>query len=113
MAYESLNRFSGSCPWPWDYHLCRLAMLTHPSLADPTILIEFGKGAAFAVVLLPVGYRVLGWGIQRSKNASILVATDNVISRRPFVISISWLCSGRNDSQSKLPPTIVRSVSEL
>jgi hypothetical protein len=72
ILFPGASTISWFLPQTWVYHLCRLAMLTHPSLADPTMLIEFGKGAAFAVVLLPVGYRVLGWGIQRSKKEGTL-----------------------------------------
>ena len=56
----------------WVYHLCRLSMLTNPSLLDPQILFEFLKGSAFAIILLPLGYRVLRWGIARSKREGTL-----------------------------------------
>jgi hypothetical protein len=47
-------------------------MLTNPSLLDPKVLVEFLKGLAFAVVLLPAGYMVLRWGIARSKREGTL-----------------------------------------
>jgi len=47
-------------------------MLDNSSLLDPSVLIEFLKGMAFAVVLLPIGYRVLRWGIDRSKREGTL-----------------------------------------
>ncbi len=59
-------------PQTWVYHLCRLAMLTGASLADPGILLEFIKGSVFAVILLPVGYWILRWGIARSKREGTL-----------------------------------------
>jgi ABC-type multidrug transport system permease subunit len=59
-------------PQTWVYHLCRLSMLTNPSLQDPKIMVEFLKGLAFSVILLPVGYRILRWGIARSKREGTL-----------------------------------------
>ena len=59
-------------PQTWVYHLSRLAMLTGPSLATPAVLLDFAKGAAFAAILLPVGYWVLKWGIARSKREGTL-----------------------------------------
>ena len=59
-------------PQTWVYHLCRVAMLTNPSLTDPVVLLEFLKGTLFAVVLLPLGYRVFWWGVNRSKREGTL-----------------------------------------
>jgi hypothetical protein len=59
-------------PQTWVYHLSRLAMLTNPSLGDPAVLLDFLKGAAFAIVLLPLGNYVLRWGINRSKREGTL-----------------------------------------
>ena len=70
--FPGASTFSWFLPQTWVYHLCRLAMLTDPSLTDPTVLLEFLKGAAFAVILLPVGYKVLQWGVARSKREGTL-----------------------------------------
>jgi len=59
-------------PQTWVYHLCRLSMLTNTNLMDPNIQIEFLKGAVFAVVLLPLGYKVFWWGVNRSKREGTL-----------------------------------------
>ena len=59
-------------PQTWVYHLCRVAMLTNPSLTDPIVLLEFLKGTLFAVVLLPLGYRIFWWGVNRSKREGTL-----------------------------------------
>jgi hypothetical protein len=72
ILFPGASTISWFLPQTWVYHLCRLALLTHASLKDMGTLAEFGKGAAFAVVLLPVGYRVLAWGIQRSKKEGTL-----------------------------------------
>jgi hypothetical protein len=47
-------------------------MLTDPSLLDLSTALEFIKGAAFAIILLPLGYYVLRWGIARSKREGTL-----------------------------------------
>jgi hypothetical protein len=59
-------------PQTWVYHLCRLALLTHPSLADGATLLQFLAGLGFAAGLLPLGYWVLKWGIDRSKREGTL-----------------------------------------
>ena len=70
--FPGASTISWFLPQTWVYHLCRLAMLTNPSLTDPTVLVAFLKGALFAVVLLPVGYKVMQWGIARSKREGTL-----------------------------------------
>ena len=72
ILFKGASNISWFLPQTWVYHLCRLAMLNHASLADPTVLIAFVKGAAFAIVLLPVGYWVLRWGVNRSKKEGTL-----------------------------------------
>lgn len=67
-----LSTISWFLPQTWVYHLCRLSMLTNPSLMDPEILIEFLKGAIFAVILFPVGYKIFQWGLARSKQEGTL-----------------------------------------
>lgn len=59
-------------PQTWVYHLCRLAMLNNPSLLDPSILIQFLEGSIFAVILLPIGYKIFRWGVDRSKREGTL-----------------------------------------
>ena len=61
--FPGVSTISWFLPQTWVYHLCRLSMLTNPSLSDPKILVEFLKGSIFAVVLLPVGYKILRWGM--------------------------------------------------
>jgi hypothetical protein len=70
--FPGISTISWFLPQTWVYHLCRLAMLTNPSLLDPEIALEFVKGAVFGVVLLPVGYKLLWWGISRSKREGTL-----------------------------------------
>ncbi|UCH42228.1 MAG: ABC transporter permease [Dehalococcoidales bacterium] len=70
--FPGVSTISWFLPQTWVYHLCRLAMLTNPSLSDPEIMMDFLKGSLFAVVLLPVGYRILKWGIDRSKKEGTL-----------------------------------------
>jgi hypothetical protein len=72
ILFPGASTISWFLPQTWVYHLCRLAMLTHPSLSDPKILVEFLKGLAFAIVLLPVGYIILRWGIIKSKREGTL-----------------------------------------
>ncbi|MFC1900008.1 hypothetical protein ACFLYN_00270 [Chloroflexota bacterium] len=70
--FPGISTISWFLPQTWVYHLCRLSMLTHPSLLDPKIMFEFLKGSIFAIVLLPVGYKLLWWGISRSKREGTL-----------------------------------------
>lgn len=70
--FPGFSTVSWFLPQTWVYHLSRLAMLTDPSLANPQTLLEFLKGSAFAIVLLPLGYKVLRWGITRSKREGTL-----------------------------------------
>jgi ABC-2 type transport system permease protein len=72
ILFPGASTISWFLPQTWVYHLCRLSMLTHPSLSDPAVLMEFLKGTLFAVVLLPAGYLVLRWGINRSKREGTL-----------------------------------------
>ena len=59
-------------PQTWVYHLCRLAMLTNPSLTNPVIYIQFLKGLVFAIVLFPIGYKTFQWGLMRAKREGTL-----------------------------------------
>ncbi len=70
--FPGFSTISWFLPQTWVYHLCRLAMLTNPSLLDLSTALEFIKGSAFAIILLPLGYRVLRWGIVRSKREGTL-----------------------------------------
>ncbi len=72
ILFPGASTISWFLPQTWVYHLSRLAMLTNPSLGDPQILVEYLKGLAFAVVLLPLGYHILQWGIDRSKREGTL-----------------------------------------
>jgi ABC-type multidrug transport system permease subunit len=70
--FPGFSTISWFLPQTWVYHLCRLAMLTDASLLNGGIAVEFLKGAAFAIILLPLGYKVLQWGIARSKREGTL-----------------------------------------
>jgi len=70
--FPGISTISWFLPQTWVYHLCRLAMLTNPSLSDPTILFEFVKGSLFAIILLPIGYKIFQWGLHRSKSEGTL-----------------------------------------
>jgi len=70
--FPGASTISWFLPQTWVYHLCRLSMLTNPSLLDPSILIQFLEGSVFAVILLPVGYKVFQWGLNRSKREGTL-----------------------------------------
>jgi len=70
--FPGVSTISWFLPQTWVYHLCRLSMLTNASLLDTEIQIAFLKGSIFAVILLPVGYKILRWGIDRSKREGTL-----------------------------------------
>ncbi|MBO3804095.1 MAG: ABC transporter permease [Candidatus Brockarchaeota archaeon] len=70
--FPGASSISWFLPQTWVYHLCRLSMLTNPSITDPKVLVEFTKGASFAVVLFPIGYKVFSWGVARSKREGTL-----------------------------------------
>jgi len=70
--FPGASSVSWLLPQTWVYHLCRLSMLTNPSLLDPAILVEFLKGSIFAIILLPVGYKIFQWGLTRSKREGTL-----------------------------------------
>ena len=70
--FPGISTISWFLPQTWVYHLCRLAMLTNPSLLDPNILIEFLKGSIFAIILIPIGFKIFQWGLKRSKREGTL-----------------------------------------
>ena len=70
--FPGASTLSWFLPHTWVYHLCRLAMLTNASLTDPKVLLDFAKGSLFAIILLPISYRVLRWGVARSKKEGTL-----------------------------------------
>jgi len=72
ILFPGASTISWFLPQTWVYHLCRLAMLTNPSLADPSVITDFLMGTVFAVVLLPLGYKVFWWGVNRSKREGTL-----------------------------------------
>jgi len=72
ILFPGASTISWFLPQTWVYHLCRVAMLTSPSMTDPAVLLEFLKGTIFAVVLLPLGYKVFWWGVNRSKREGTL-----------------------------------------
>ncbi|MCX6654771.1 MAG: hypothetical protein NTY03_06570 [Candidatus Bathyarchaeota archaeon] len=72
ILFPGASTISWFLPQTWVYHLCRLAMLTNPNMADSNTLLDFLKGAVFAVVILPLGYKVFWWGVNRSKREGTL-----------------------------------------
>lgn len=70
--FPGASTLSWFLPQTWVYHLCRLAMLTDASLTDPKVFFDFLKGFLFAIILLPIGYQVLRWGVARSKKEGTL-----------------------------------------
>lgn len=70
--FPGISTFSWFLPQTWVFHLCRLSMLTNPSLLDPTTQIQFLQGAIFAFILFPVGYQIFQWGVKRSKREGTL-----------------------------------------
>jgi ABC-2 type transport system permease protein len=70
--FTGASTISWFLPQTWVYHLCRLSMLTNASLSDPAIMLTFIQGAAFAALLLPLGYFVFQWGVKRAKREGTL-----------------------------------------
>jgi ABC-2 type transport system permease protein len=70
--FPGASTISWFLPQTWVYHLCRLAMLTNPSLLNPSTLVEFLKGSIFAIIFLPIGYKTFRWGVDRSKREGTL-----------------------------------------
>jgi ABC-2 type transport system permease protein len=70
--FPGVSTFSWFLPQTWVYHLCRLSMLTNPSLTNPEIYIQFFKGLIFAIVLFPIGYKIFQWGLTRAKREGTL-----------------------------------------
>lgn len=70
--FPGVSTISWLLPQTWVYHLCRLSMLTGPSLLDPTFQIQLLKGSIFAIILFPIGYKIFEWGIARSKREGTL-----------------------------------------
>ena len=70
--FPGVSIISWFLPQTWVYHLCRLSMLTNPSLTNPAIYIQFLKGLIFAIVLFPIGYKIFQWGLMRAKREGTL-----------------------------------------
>ncbi len=70
--FPGVSTISWFLPQTWVYHLCRLSMLTNPSLLDPAVQLQFLEGAIFAVILFPIGFKIFKWGVQRSKREGTL-----------------------------------------
>jgi len=70
--FPGVSTISWLLPQTWVYHLCRLSMLTNPSLLDPPFLIQLLEGSVFAFILFPVGYKIFEWGVNRSKQEGTL-----------------------------------------
>ena len=72
ILFPGASTISWFLPQTWVYHLCRLAVLTNPNLSDPATMLTFAEGAIFAVVLLPIGYKLFWWGVNKSKREGTL-----------------------------------------
>ena len=72
ILFQGASTISWFLPQTWVYHLWRVSMLTNPSMSDPAVVLEFLKGAVFAVFILPLGYKVFWWGVNRSKREGTL-----------------------------------------
>jgi len=70
--FPGVSTISWLLPQTWVYHLCRLSMLTNPSLLDPTFQIQLLQGCIFALILFPIGYKIFGWSVARSKREGTL-----------------------------------------
>ncbi|MEM2849826.1 MAG: ABC transporter permease [Candidatus Bathyarchaeia archaeon] len=67
-----ISTVSWFLPQTWVYHLWRLSMLKAASILDPTIQLEFLKGAVFGVLLLPIGYKTFKWSLDRVRKDGTL-----------------------------------------
>jgi hypothetical protein len=72
ILFPGASQISWFLPQTWVYHLWRVAMLTNPTMTDPAIQLVFLKGALFAVIMLPLGYKIFWWGVNRSKREGTL-----------------------------------------
>jgi ABC-2 type transport system permease protein len=72
ILFQGASTISWFLPQTWVYHLCRLTMLTNPSLLDPMLWLNFAIGAVFAAVLFPAGYKIFKWGVDKSKKEGTL-----------------------------------------
>ena len=72
ILFPGASSLSWFLPQTWVYHLFRLSMLTNPSLSDPAVILAFTEGAIFAIIILPLGYKVFWWGVNRSKREGTL-----------------------------------------
>jgi hypothetical protein len=72
ILFSGASIISWFLPQTWVYHLCRVAMLTNVNLTDPAVIMAFLIGAGFAAFLLPLGYKVFWWGVNRSKREGTL-----------------------------------------
>jgi len=72
ILFPGASLISWFLPQTWVYHLCRLSMLSNPSLLDPAFWLAIVAGAIFAVILFPFGYKIFTWGLNRSKKEGTL-----------------------------------------
>jgi ABC-2 type transport system permease protein len=67
-----ISTISWMLPQTWIYHLTRLSTLTNASVADPQYTSQFMIGALYAVILMPIGYFVFRWGLNKAKQNGTL-----------------------------------------
>ncbi len=68
----NISTISWLLPQTCIYHLTRLATLTDASLTDPQVAFQFLIGLTYAVILMPIGYYVFRWGVNKSKKNGTL-----------------------------------------
>jgi len=72
ILFPGATTISWLLPQTYVYDLCRRSMLSDASLLDSNVQIAFLKGLVWAIVLLPIGYKVFWWGVNRSKKEGTL-----------------------------------------
>jgi ABC-2 type transport system permease protein len=62
-----LSNVSWILPQTWVYHTIRLSTLEGASLTDWNVAEAFLVAGIFAIILLPLGFRIFRWGLNRAK----------------------------------------------
>jgi ABC-2 type transport system permease protein len=62
-----LSNVSWFLPQTWVYHIVRLSTLTGASIFAPGTAESFLIASVFGAVLLPIGFKVFRWGLNRAK----------------------------------------------
>src|SRR5579875_3152838 len=62
-----LSNVSWILPQTWVYHIVRLSTLTGASIFTPSTAESFLIASIFGAILLPIGFKVFRWGLNRAK----------------------------------------------